>query len=127
MLSGRKISHTNRRCAGGVCGQGSFTEQHFITPDVQPGCRHSHRRTGWEWMLYTPVYIILNSRKFPITVPWVLLEVCVWKNSGVTEISHQSIHKRFSTKINILRNRVTYTKSGSRTLHFVQSVGLLTV
>jgi len=51
--------------------------------------------TGWEWMLYTGVCTIL-------TVPQVLLEVCVWNSSGETEISHQSIHKRFSTGINIL-------------------------
>ena len=48
----------------------------------------------------------------------------VWNNSGVIEIRVQSIHKRFSTRINSIRN-VTKTKSGSRTLHFVQSVWLL--
>lgn len=35
----------------------------------------------------------------------------VWNISGVIELSYQSIHNRFSIWINILWNRVTYTKS----------------
>jgi hypothetical protein len=68
-------THTNRRNAGGVYGQGPSTEGHFITPAVLPGCTRSHRGTGWECMLYTGVCAILISGKFPITVLQVLQEV----------------------------------------------------
>jgi hypothetical protein len=35
----------------------------------------------------------------------------IWNISGVMELFYQSIHKRFSTRINIVWNWVTYTKS----------------
>ena len=48
-------SSSQGRNAGGICGQGPSTERHFINPQVLPGCRHSHRETWWEWMLYCAV------------------------------------------------------------------------
>jgi len=98
MLSGRKISHANRRNTGGVCGQGSSAERHFITPDVLLDCRHSHRGTGLEWMLYTGVCTILISRKYLTAIPQVLLQVmCMeqqWCDRNQRSIFPQKVQHR---------------------------------
>jgi len=67
--------HGKRRNAGGVCAQGSFTEQQFITPDVLPGCRLVIE--GLDGIgCYTLGYALSSSaEKFLITIPQVLLQV----------------------------------------------------
>jgi len=45
------------------------------------------------------------------------------ENSGVVKLRYQSIHKRFSTQINILVTRSLKTRSVSRTLNFFRIEG----
>ena len=47
MLGG---SHNCRRNSGGMS-----TGRHSITSVVEPGCGWTHKRTQWEWLLYTGV------------------------------------------------------------------------
>jgi hypothetical protein len=46
-----------------------------------------------------------------------------WNNSDVVKHSYQSVHKRFSTWINVLWKQITYMKSVSMTMNPFQSAG----
>jgi len=45
------------------------------------------------------------------------------EKSGVVKLRYQSIHKTFSTRINILVNRSLKNRSVSRTMNFLQRAG----
>ena len=90
----KNYSHANRRNAGGSVDKG-----------------HSQSGILLPLMCCFVVDIIIEGLMGMDVIHWgmhyahcpqVLLEVCVWNSSGETEISHQSIHKSFSTGINIL-------------------------
>ena len=107
----KNYSHTHRGKSGGVCSQGLSAQEHFITPAVLPDCRQTHTGTRWEWMLHTGESTILISGILPNNV---------WDSSGGFEYGTSVVWqnfvinlstKKFGTWINILWNRVTYTKS----------------
>ena len=73
---------------------------------VKPLWRQTHKWTQCELLLYTGVCAILINGKFPNTVSHGFFRrLSGWNNSGAVKLRYQSIHKRFSTWINILVTR----------------------
>jgi hypothetical protein len=85
MLGGRKITDTHRRNKVGVCGQVLSAEGHFITPAVPLGCRRCEGGTQ-ECLLYTVVWAILSSVKFPNTVSQLRQETLSMEHAWFTAV-----------------------------------------
>jgi len=99
-------------------------ERHFITPAVLSDCKVIKRMDGNGW--YTLGYVLFSSVKNSQILSYSFFrKLWVWNNSGMVKLSYPFIHRRFSTWINMLWNQVTKTRSVSRTLHFVQCMGLI--
>ena len=98
----KNYSNTYRRNSGGDCGQvvtteGQFTPQLWsLVEDKLMEGLNGHRR-------YTLGYVPTSSAEnFQILSHGFFKRFLVWKNCGVVKLRYQSIHKRFSTRINIL-------------------------
>jgi hypothetical protein len=96
----------------------------YYTIAVKHGCRRTHRGTQ-EWLLHTGVCAILISEKFPNIVSQLLQEALRMAEQwcGKTEIS---IHPQKVQHLDqYLKKPCHLDETLSRTLHFLQSVGML--
>jgi len=81
----KNYRHTHRRDNRGFCGQVLSTEGHYISNVELLGSRQSHRGSQ-EWLLYTAVFAIIISKKFPNTVSQLLQEVLSTKHAQFTTV-----------------------------------------
>jgi hypothetical protein len=121
----KNYSHTHRRNSGGVCSQGLSAEGHFITPAVLPDCRQTHTGMLWEWMLHTGKCTILISGKLLNNVSEILQEVLSmehqWCDRTLLSIYPQKVQHLDQ---HFMKPGHLQKISASRSLQFVQSVGL---
>jgi len=99
-------SYTHRSDTGGVCDQGLSTEGHF-TPQlwslVEDELIEGLNGNG----CYTLGYMLSSSMEnSQIMSHSFFRRLWVWNSSGVVKLRYQTIHKRFSTWINILVTRL---------------------
>jgi len=126
MLGGRKITATciGEKLEGSVAK--CFPQRGILLPLL---CclivdEVIEEMDGNDW--YTLQYVLFSSAKNSQILPYSFFRrLRAWNNNGMVKLSYPYIHRRFSTWINILWNQVTQTKSVSRTLHFVQCMGLI--
>jgi len=116
----KNYSNTHRRNTGGICSQVLTIEGHFtsylwslVEENFIQGI-NGHRCNTL--VCANPIY-----RKFPNTVSQLLQGSFTMENRGMVKLRYQSMHKRFSTPINILETRSLKTRSVSRTLNFFQN------